>query len=95
MTRSASRRSRPAATALVALSAVALAGTFAACSDRSADDAIRGFSPEAAATERALEAELASRLSRDSTAEYFKYFTAEPHPAGSPPCPARPPSRCR
>jgi len=83
MTRSASRRSRPATTALFALSAVALSGALAACADRNADDAIRGFSPAAAAGQRALEAELASRLSRDSTAEYFKYFTAEPHPSGS------------
>lgn len=30
-----------------------------------------------------MEGELARRLSRDSTGAFFKYFTAEPHPAGS------------
>ncbi|MCL4212652.1 MAG: M28 family peptidase [Gemmatimonadales bacterium] len=48
-----------------------------------AGDSIRGFTAASAARERALEAELARRLSRDSTAAFFKYFTAEPHPAGS------------
>lgn len=46
-------------------------------------DSIRGFSAASAERQRALEAELARRLSRDSTAAFFKYFTAEPHPAGS------------
>jgi len=44
---------------------------------------LRGFSAGPAADERALEAALASRLSRDSTAAFFRYLTAEPHPAGS------------
>ena len=33
--------------------------------------------------QRAIETELASRLDRDSTGASFRYFTAEPHPAGS------------
>ncbi|HWC45181.1 MAG TPA: M28 family metallopeptidase, partial [Casimicrobiaceae bacterium] len=44
---------------------------------------IRGFTAASVARERALEAELSRRLSRDSTAAFFKYLTAEPHPAGS------------
>jgi len=44
---------------------------------------IRGFTAPAAARERALEAELSRRLSRDSVGAFFKYLTAEPHPAGS------------
>ena len=44
---------------------------------------IRGFSVSAESTQRAIESELASRLSRDTTGQFFRYFTAEPHAAGS------------
>lgn len=44
---------------------------------------IRGFSPVAAAAERAVEEALAARLSRDSVRAFFRYLTAEPHAAGS------------
>ena len=44
---------------------------------------MRGFSATSAARERALEAELSRRVSRDSVGAFFKYLTAEPHPAGS------------
>src|SRR5690349_22603943 len=44
---------------------------------------IRGFTAASAARERALEAELSRRVSRDSVGAFFKYLTAEPHPAGS------------
>ena len=44
---------------------------------------IRGFTAGSAARERALEAELSRRVSRDSVGAFFKYLTAEPHPAGS------------
>src|SRR5688572_983489 len=44
---------------------------------------IRGFSGAALTQQRAIETELASRLDRDSTGAAFRYFTAEPHPAGS------------
>jgi len=44
---------------------------------------MRGFTAASAARERALEAELSRRLSRDSTGAFFKYLTAEPHPAGT------------
>lgn len=47
------------------------------------DDPIRGFTAAAAARERAVEDELARRLSRDSVRIFFRHFTAEPHPAGS------------
>ena len=46
-------------------------------------DSIRGFTAAAAARELAIEAELASRQSRDSVRTFFRHFTAEPHPAGS------------
>ena len=62
--------------------AVLLLATLAAC-DLASVPPIRGFSRAAAGDELALEAELASRLSRDSTAAYFRTFTDEPHPAGS------------
>ncbi|MBX7118450.1 MAG: M28 family metallopeptidase [Gemmatimonadaceae bacterium] len=45
--------------------------------------AIRGFSRVAATDELALEGALAARLSRDSVRTFFRYLTAEPHPAGS------------
>ena len=44
---------------------------------------VRGFSGAALPQQRAIESELASRLSRDSTGAAFRYFTAQPHPAGS------------
>jgi N-acetylated-alpha-linked acidic dipeptidase len=44
---------------------------------------MRGFTAAAANRERTLEGELATRLNRDSTGAFFKYLTAEPHPAGS------------
>jgi len=44
---------------------------------------MRGFSPAAAARERTLEAELASRLNRDSVRTFFRHLTDKPHPAGS------------
>lgn len=44
---------------------------------------IGGFSAGAAAAERAVEAQLALRLERDSTGAFFRHLTAEPHPAGS------------
>ncbi len=45
--------------------------------------AIRGFEPTSARRQAALEADLAARLSRDSTGAYFRVFTERPHPAGS------------
>ncbi len=48
-----------------------------------ATDSIRGFTAAAAARERALENDLATRLNRDSVRTFFRHFTAEPHPAGS------------
>ena len=44
---------------------------------------IRGFPPDAAATQHQLESRLAALLSRDSTEAFFRYLTASPHPAGS------------
>ena len=46
-------------------------------------EGIRGFSVAAATSERAVESDLASRLNRDSTGAFFRYFTAEPHAAGT------------
>lgn len=45
--------------------------------------AIRGFGAATGHRQAALEADLASRLSRDSTGAYFRVFTERPHPAGS------------
>ncbi len=56
--------------------------SLAAC-ERVGAPPIRGFSETAARAEHAMESELASRLSRDSTAAFFRHFTDEPHPAGS------------
>lgn len=47
------------------------------------DRPIRGFSAAGAARQLALEARLASLLSRDSTGRAFREFTAVPHPAGT------------
>src|SRR5690348_7382237 len=44
---------------------------------------LRGFTAASAAREHALEAELSRRASRDSVRAFFKYLTAEPHPAGT------------
>jgi N-acetylated-alpha-linked acidic dipeptidase len=44
---------------------------------------LRGFTAASTAREHALEAELSRRVSRDSVDAFFKYLTAEPHPAGS------------
>jgi N-acetylated-alpha-linked acidic dipeptidase len=68
--------------ALMRTFAVLLLAILTAC-DLASDPPIRGFSRAAAQRELSLEAELASRLRRDSTAAYFKTFTDEPHPAGS------------
>jgi N-acetylated-alpha-linked acidic dipeptidase len=48
-----------------------------------AQGALRGFSPAAARRERAIEASLARSVNRDSTGEFFRVLTDEPHPAGS------------
>jgi N-acetylated-alpha-linked acidic dipeptidase len=48
-----------------------------------APDPIRGFTAAGAARERAVEAELARRLDRDSVRAFFHHFAGEPHPAGS------------
>jgi N-acetylated-alpha-linked acidic dipeptidase len=45
--------------------------------------AIAGFTTAGAAHQRAVEALLAGRLSRDSTGTYFRELTRAPHPAGS------------
>ena len=57
--------------------------TAAVCSAQQSSTSMRGFSGAAATVERAVEATLARRLNRDSTGAYFRYLTAEPHPAGS------------
>ena len=46
-------------------------------------ESIRGFSASSATNQRAVESELARRLNRDSTGAFFRYFTAEPHAAGT------------
>ena len=46
-------------------------------------ESIRGFSVSSATNERAIESELTRRLNRDSTGAFFRYFTAEPHAAGT------------
>lgn len=66
---------------LIAVASVALLALAARSQQR--PPRIRGFTAASVARERALEAELSRRLSRDSTAAFFKYLTAEPHPAGS------------
>lgn len=48
-----------------------------------APDPIRGFTAAGAVRERAIESELARRLSRDSVRAFFHHFAGEPHPAGS------------
>lgn len=44
---------------------------------------IRGFGAGGAARELTVERRLAALLDRDSTGAFFRYLTAEPHPAGS------------
>ncbi len=44
---------------------------------------LRGFSPAAAARQRAAEARLAALVNRDSTGSAFRAFTRVPHPAGT------------
>jgi N-acetylated-alpha-linked acidic dipeptidase len=48
-----------------------------------AQQPLRGYPPEAARAEAALEGALARGLSRDSTRRWFRMMTARPHPAGS------------
>lgn len=62
-----------------ALLLLATAGAAQAPNDRP----IRGFSAAGAARQHALEARLASLLSRDSTGRAFREFTSVPHPAGT------------
>ena len=69
--------------AVAVLAAVTTASRTPQSQSAQRADSLRGFTPAAAARERALEDELAQRLSRDSTGAFFKYFTDEPHPAGS------------
>lgn len=64
---------------LSALLLVAPPGAAQAPNDRP----IRGFSAASAARQHALEARLASLLSRDSTGRAFREFTSVPHPAGT------------
>ena len=45
---------------------------------------MRGFSPPAAAAQRAVERRLREGLSPDSIETWHRYFTAKPHPATSP-----------
>lgn len=78
-----------------ALATVALAASLANCSSvpressaaamtaAASADSIRGFSADAAARQRTIEADLARAISRDSTGRYFRHLTDEPHPAGS------------
>ncbi len=68
---------------LLVLAGAAVRQSAPRLADAQAVDSIRGFTAASAARERALEAELASRLSRDSVRTFFRHFTAEPHPAGS------------
>src|SRR5690606_1782060 len=64
---------------LSALLLVAPPGAAQAPNDRP----IRGFSAASAARQHAVEARLASLLSRDSTGRAFREFTSAPHPAGT------------
>ncbi|MDH5235524.1 MAG: hypothetical protein OEW77_11235, partial [Gemmatimonadota bacterium] len=77
----ARHNARRLALPLIAVGSLALL-TFAAQAPQRAEP-MRGFTAASAARERTLEAELARRLSRDSTGAFFKFLTAEPHPAGS------------
>lgn len=44
---------------------------------------LMGFSPEAAKNELALESKLKQSISPESAREFHRYFTSEPHPAGT------------
>lgn len=44
---------------------------------------IRGFSPDSAQAQAQLEQKYKAMISRDETRKFHRYFTAEPHPAGS------------
>jgi N-acetylated-alpha-linked acidic dipeptidase len=44
---------------------------------------IMGFSPAAATSQSALEQQYKGMISRDEARKFHRYFTAEPHPAGS------------
>ena len=68
----------PVVTTLLALRITTAAGAQAPNASP-----IRGFSAASAVTQRAVEARLASLLSRDSTGRAFRDFTAFPHPAGT------------
>ena len=74
-------RSGPRTMVLIAGASFALLTLAARWQER--PPLIRGFTAASAARELALEAELSRRVSRDSTGAFFKYLTAEPHPAGS------------
>ena len=69
--------------AAIAIALLACTATRGDAQRATAGEGIRGFSAASAINQRALESELASRLNRDSTGAFFRYFTAEPHPAGS------------
>ena len=66
--------------------AVALCLAMAAFPDalRSADRPLLGFSPEAAAAQRALEARFDEALQADNLRAWHKRLAARPHPVGSP-----------
>jgi len=67
----------------LAATLVALALSTVASESLAQGRGLRGFSPSATARQLEIEASLAAGLSRDSTGAHFRYFTAEPHPAGS------------
>jgi N-acetylated-alpha-linked acidic dipeptidase len=70
-----------------AVGAVALAVALAvACASPAAPAGapIRGFTPAAAARQRALEARFRALPSAEAIAEWHRYLTREPHPATSP-----------
>ena len=71
----------PAAIAAIALAAAA-ADARPNLVQQSAN-AMRGFSPAAAAAERSVEEALSARLDRDSVRAFFRHLTDQPHPAGS------------
>ena len=73
---------RPGATARP-IQGMVLAILLLGSTGRAGAQPIRGFTGPAAARELALERRLAAGLDRDSTGAFFRYFTAEPHPAGS------------
>src|SRR3954466_6264255 len=46
-------------------------------------DSIMGFSPKSAAAQRTLEKRFNALISPDSARTFHRYFTSEPHPAGT------------